>query len=689
MAKYSTTVEYNIQTRLDASGLTQLQAQLRQCETELSKMREKDLISQNQLNAAQNRLRTYREALTQSFNALTKTMDVSKFNEVLTGRGSSIQKMATDLNSLGAAGQRTFNSMVGALGRLDTGLKTTSKTTDKIFNTLGNTVRWGLIASAFQEVMNSAHNAVSYMQDLDRSLTDIMLVSNYSKEEMREFAQYANEAAAGLGNTTVAYTDAAMIYAQQGYNLADQKKLADMTLKVANVTGQETSEVSEQMTSIINGYGLAVDDLGKSMDQIAKIANISAADVEELAVASSRVAATASALGVEQSQLYSQIGTIVSVTREAPEVVGNALKTIYARFGDLKMGETLEDGVDLGAFSGALAKLGVNVLDANGQMREMGTIIEELMQKWNTFDRATQQSAAVTLAGKFQYNRLMTLMNNQDMYYQYLEEAENNSLGTLDEMQSEYLDSLEGKAATLQATVEKLMSSLFDQSKFTPVIGFFTDLVNLVDSLVKGIGGGIPVLTAFSGILLRTFSQNIGRSISQNLAGSRAGKMAEASSAEALNHLQRLGGNESLTNEQEQFRRFAQFGQENASHMNKEQVEEYNSLLQQSQQRLDALASAEERHQANIDATNIKIAALNKTLTENNQVSLLSDSNRFAPFANNFKDIDTSGITQEINKLTSGFDKVATKIKNGEISVGKNQGTLNNLQKAAKGVQEV
>ncbi len=661
MAKYSTTVEYNIQTRLDASGLTQLQTQLRQCETELNKMRGEDLISQSQLNAAQNRLRTYREALSQSFNALTKTMDVNQFNQILTNRGTSIQRMASDLNSLGVTGQRTFNGMISTLGRLDTGLKTTSKTTDKIFNTLGNTVRWGLIASAFQEVMNAAHNAVAYMQDLDRSLTDIMLVSDYTKDDMREFAQYANEAAAALGNTTVAYTDAAMIYAQQGYNLEDQKQLADMTLKVANVTGQETSEVSEQMTSIINGYGLAVDDLGASMDQIAKIANISAADVEELAVASSRVAATASALGVDQSQLYSQIGTIVSVTREAPEVVGNALKTIYARFGDLKMGETLEDGVDLGTFSGTLEKLGVQVLDTNGQMRDMGSIIEDLMQKWNTFDRATQQSAAVTLAGKFQYNRLMTLMNNQDMYYDYLEEAENNSLGTLDEMESEYLDSLAGKSATLQATVEGLLSSLFDQSKFTPVIGFFTDLIGLVDNLVKGIGGGIPVLTAFSGILLRTFSQNIGNMISKNLTSRRAGQLAQKSSQAALSSLQRLGGNESISAEQDRYRDFAQFGQTNSARLNLDEVKQYNGMLEQGRQKLDALATAESKHQANIDATNIKIAALNATMGEQQQKeALLSNTNRFAPFNLDLENINTSAINTQLKGTTDNLQTLMT-----------------------------
>jgi TP901 family phage tail tape measure protein len=55
----------------------------------------------------------------------------------------------------------------------------------------------------------------------------------------------------------------------------------------------------------------------------------------------SKVASAANAMGVDVDQLNAQISTIVSVTRQAPESVGTALKTIYARIGQLK-----SDGTD-------------------------------------------------------------------------------------------------------------------------------------------------------------------------------------------------------------------------------------------------------------------------------------------------------------------------------------------------------
>ena len=96
------------------------------------------------------------------------------------------------------------------------------------------------------------------------------------------------------------------------------------------------------------------------------VANVSAADVAELATASQKAASTANSVGVNMDQLNAQIATIESVTRDAPEQIGNGLKTLYARFSDIKLGKTLEDGVNLGQVTGQLNKLGVQVLDQFG-----------------------------------------------------------------------------------------------------------------------------------------------------------------------------------------------------------------------------------------------------------------------------------------------------------------------------------
>ena len=98
-----------------------------------------------------------------------------------------------------------------------------------------------------------------------------------------------------------------------------------------------------------------------------------------MAKASQKAASSAATVGVNLDQMNAQIATIESVTRDAPEQIGNGLKTLYARLSDIGLGETLEDGVNLGKVTGVLDKIGVEVLDQAGQMRNVGDIMEDLM----------------------------------------------------------------------------------------------------------------------------------------------------------------------------------------------------------------------------------------------------------------------------------------------------------------------
>ena len=62
MAKYSSTVQYNIKTTLDATGLSQLMAQLKAADTQLSRMASRKLISTQQVAETQKTISTLQNA---------------------------------------------------------------------------------------------------------------------------------------------------------------------------------------------------------------------------------------------------------------------------------------------------------------------------------------------------------------------------------------------------------------------------------------------------------------------------------------------------------------------------------------------------------------------------------------------------------------------------------------------------
>lgn len=599
MAKYSNSVEYRLKTTLDASGITKLQSELRSVQTELQKMSAMDLIGKDQSSKALKNIKEIEDALTKAFNSNLGMLNVDKFMKSLSTGNRSIQEWSKSFSTAGTQGQLALTSLIGRLGKIDTGLKSVSKTTDKIFNTFGNTVRWGVTASVFQTMTNSLYRAVDYVKELDKSLNDIRIVSEYSAADMREFSLQANDAAKKLGQTTTAYTNASLIFAQQGFDMDKSNQLAEAVLKVANTTGQATSEVSEQVTALMNGFQLSVDEIEPVLDKVTKVAAVGAADTEELMTAASKVASVANMLGVTEDQLIAQMSTIISVTREAPESVGNALKTIYARLGDLSMGETLEDGTDLGELSGTLEMVGVKVLDDTGALRNMGDVLEDLMNKWSSFDTAQQQSLAIKLAGKYQYTRFSALMQEQAMYQDQLQESM-NAEGFLDETQAIYMEGLAAKINSLQTAFEGLITTVFDSDSFKPFIDGLTDTVTQFTNLIEVIGGGGAALTAFGAIATKVFSKNIAQSIN-SLASNFQRSSERKQSARARDELFANGFSVEQLDEKQMSKPvkgvydFAKDVGKYQDSFSEQQLERYNSLLQQRTENVQTLVSAEEQ----------------------------------------------------------------------------------------------
>jgi len=281
-------------------------------------------------------------------------------------------------------------------------------------------------------------------------------------------------------------------------------------------------------------------------------------------------------------QFAGHIAAIESVTREAPENIGNGLKTIYSRIADISLGETLEDGVNLGSFAKAIEKVGVQVLDSAGNLRNAGDILEDLMHVWQDLDQTQRAAVAKTVAGRFQLARFEALMNRADIY----ENAANISrqetgTDTYDRMQETYKTSMEGRLNTLTATIEGIFVKAFNTDDFYGLIDAATKLAETFDNLIQAMGGGGQAVLALGAIITKVFSDQFGRGISNmitNRATARQGidnrqgamDFAKAQLAGAGLNTNNVRVNE-LANSRAEVAQYA-------PQMNTEQIERANSL---------------------------------------------------------------------------------------------------------------
>ena len=266
LAKYSNTVEYQIRTTLDSSGIAKLKAELNSL-ANLAKTNNAqnimgfDTATTNKVLADINKVKV---ALNQAFNPKLGMMsNKALFNSI----GKDLNSIYSSFSKLGPQGVQAFGQVYHQIGKIDLGMKQISSASDKIMNTFGNTFRWGVIASAFSGIMNSIHQSVQYVKDLDKSLTNIQMVTASSREAMNDFAVQANEAAKILGGTTVQMTNATEVFIRQGHSLQTATQLGEYAVHLANVSGQDSATASDEITAYMNAFHISVDDIGNAVSK--------------------------------------------------------------------------------------------------------------------------------------------------------------------------------------------------------------------------------------------------------------------------------------------------------------------------------------------------------------------------------------------------------------------------------------
>ena len=483
-----------------------------------------------ELQAAAVNAKAVAQAMSSSYNTKLGTLNIAKMNQELQKSNISVQTLYNSFSRVGPHGANAFNTLAAASMRANVQIKQSSKLLDSLATTMTNTVKWGITSGIWNAITTQISGAVTYVKKLDRSLNDIRIVTNKNAEAMANFAKQANNAAKAMGTGTTSYTDAALIYYQQGLADAEVKARTEVTLKAANVTRQSAEQVSEQLTAVWNGYKVSASEAESYIDKLAAVASTTAADLEELSTGMSKVASAANSMGVDIDQLNAQLATIVSVTRQAPESVGTALKTIYARMGDLQLNGEDEFGVSLGQVTSDLASVGIGVLDQSGNLRDMGDVIEEVAKKWELWNDAQKTAVAISIAGKRQYNNLIALFDNWDMYSEALDTSK-NSLGTLQKQQDIYLQSTDAKLSKMRASWEKVYSTTIDTDALNTGIELIGSLAEAFNALAGAFGGGMKTINAAIVILTSVFSGQIAK----GLANRARNKDAEKANASTLN----------------------------------------------------------------------------------------------------------------------------------------------------------
>ena len=453
--------------------------------------------------------------LQSAVNTDTGKLDLSVFNKKLEDSGQSLRSYYNQMVQLGPAGTEAFLKVASSITQAELPLRRTNTLMNELWVTMKNTMRWQLTSSVLHGFIGSLEQAYGYSKNLDRSLNEIRIVSEKSAEDMARFAEQANKAAKALSTTTTNYTDASLIYYQQG--LTDQEVLdrTETTIKMANVAGTTAETASQQLTAIWNNFYDGSQSLDHYADVMVKLGAATASSSDEISEGIEKFAAVANTVGLSYEYAASALATVTAQTRESASVVGTAFRTLFSRIQGLTQGETLDDGTTLNKYSQALAAVGVQIKDTDGELKGMDEILDNLGSKWNTLAQDQKIALAETVAGVRQWTQLIALMDNWDFFKENLAMAQDAD-GALEQQAEIYAESWEAARDRTKAAAEDIYDSLINPDFYIKVDDLITPLLSGTADVIDAMGGMNGVLAASVLLINKVYGNKIAESLRES-----------------------------------------------------------------------------------------------------------------------------------------------------------------------------
>ena len=360
-------------------------------------------------------------------------------------------------------------------------------------------VRFFSIGNAVQLFKRGIRSAYRTIQDLDKVMTETAVVTKFTVSDMwkqlPEYTARANQ----LGVTIHDVYESATLYYQQGLKTNEVMAVSNATLKMARIASLDAAEATDRMTNALRGFNMEISESNaeRVADVYSKLAAMSASNVDEISTAMTKVASLASNANMQFETTSAFLAQIIETTRESAETAGTALKTVVARFsevkelfskGDLLGTDTEGDIIDVNKVSKALRTAGINLNEYLTGAKGLDDIFMELASKWDSLDRVQQRYIATMAAGSRQQSRFIAMMQDYKRTTELVTAAQ-NAAGASQEQYQKTLDSLESKLNQLKNSWNTFLMDITNSDATKFVIDALKTLLNGVNALTNILPG--------------------------------------------------------------------------------------------------------------------------------------------------------------------------------------------------------
>lgn len=334
---------------------------------------------------------------------------------------------------------------------------------------LGNLVA-DAISSAISALKDLAGETIEVGKQFDKSMSNVAALSGASADEL----QMLRDTAKDFGSTTQfsasEAADALGYMALAGWDAETSASALGGVLNLAAASGMDLAAASDMVTDYMSAFNLEAEDSAYFADLLAYAQSNANTTAEGLGEAFKNCAANMNAAGQDVETTTALLSMMANQGLKGSEA-GTALTAVMR-----DMTAKMKDGKI------AIGETSVEVMDANGNYRDMTDILADVEAATNGMGDAERASALMATFTSDSIKGLNLMLNAGVDEAKAFEDELRNSTGSAKDMADVMNDNLNGDLTALGSKLEGVQIAIYE--KFEPALRDGVDILSgLLDAV--------------------------------------------------------------------------------------------------------------------------------------------------------------------------------------------------------------
>ncbi|CAM3213542.1 phage tail tape measure protein [Streptococcus pluranimalium] len=331
----------------------------------------------------------------------------------------------------------------------------------------------GLTLGLTAPIVGIGAASLSTFATFESQMNRVKAISGATASEFKKLEDQAIKLGASSVFSATEVAQAQEMMASAGFEVKSILEAMPGVMDLAAVSGGDMALASEAAATAVNMFGLEASQSTHVADVFAQAAADTNAEVGDMAEALKYVGPVAGALGITLEETAAAVGILSNAGIKGSQA-GTTLRTSLARL-----------TAPTKKMRGVMEELGLEFFNADGSMKSLSGITQELQTKMEGLTEGQKSAAISTLFGKEAMSGMLALVNSAPGALDKQTQALINSNGAAKEMADIMNSGVKGSIEELKGSLETAGISIGKilAPALTSVIGAITSLVNWFNNL--------------------------------------------------------------------------------------------------------------------------------------------------------------------------------------------------------------